>query len=184
MRQTLVLATILLGLAACQSAPAIQPSGVVQPTVAGVVPPTYRCAEDGHREFTRVCGSVTATLEDASWLVFEGDPATVEQNHRAYFQYGYTTFQVELRAKEFTQPTEETFVLEDSQGRRIPGSPLAYEGSPVLVDDRYYSCFPLSFQHTITRDIAWIRLTRLMDGSSVEWKFAHAQGPEPAPPRR
>ena len=90
-------------------------------------------------------------------------------------------FQVELRSKEFTQPTAEVFLLEDSKGRSIPGSPIRFDGSPVLVDDRYFSTFQLSFQHAISREVAWIRLTRTCDGSSVEWQFEHAQSRTPCP---
>ena len=184
MRATPPLLVLSLMLAGCQSGPpAPAATGVVQPTVAGVPAPTYACAADGRRAFTRACGSVTAVLEDASWLMFEGDPATVEANHRGYFDYGYTTFQVELRSKEFTQPTAETFQLEDNLGRRVPGRPLSYEGAPVLVDDRYFSTFTLSFQHTLSREVAWIRLTRLADASSVEWQFAHANDKPCQPPR-
>lgn len=173
----------LLLLAACQGGgQAALQTGLVQPTVAGVPPAAYGNLAEGRTAFRRVGGSLTAVLEDAAWLRFEGDPACVEQNHRAYFEYGYTTFQVELRSREFTQPTCEEFVLEDNLGARIPGRPLRYEGSPVLVDDRYFSRFSLSFQHMITRRIAWIRLTRVADGSSVEWQFAHAQPARPATP--
>jgi hypothetical protein len=49
------------------------------------------------------------------------------------------------------------------------------------VDDRYFSSFQLSFQHMITADLQWIRLTRTCDGSTVEWQFADCSAPEPAP---
>lgn len=182
MRAIVLLGLMLPLVVACRGGPsAPSPTGVVQPTVSGVAPPTFGNLDEGRRAFTRACGSLTAVLEDASWLAFEGDPSTVEANHRAYFQYGYTTFQVELRSKEFTQPTQETFLLEDSAGRRIPGQPICFAGSPVLVDDRYFSRFQLSFQHTISRDLQWIRLTRVVDGSSLEWTFAHGRPAAPRP---
>jgi hypothetical protein len=131
--------------------------------------------------FTRRGGSVTAVLEDASWLRFEGDPATVEASHPAYFEYGYTTFLVELRSEAFSQPTAETFMLEDSTGKRLSGRPLSYEGAQVLVDDRFFSTFSLSFQHVISADVRWIRLTRVLDGSTVEWTFP-AGGSSPSVP--
>lgn len=170
-RDLLVLLLLSLVAPACQSgSSAPPPSGVILPTVAGVVPASFGSLTEGRAAFTRSCGSLTVTLEDSSWLRFEGDAATVEAAHRAYFEYGYTTFQVELRSKCFTQPTGEVFLLQDSMGRSIPGQPLVFQGAPVLVDDRYFSRFDLSFQHVLTRDLTWIRLTRQADGSAVEWR--------------
>ena len=31
--------------------------------------------------------------------------------------------------------------------------------------------FSMSFKHTLTSDLTWIRLTRQLDGSTVEWRF-------------
>lgn len=163
---------------ACLAAPGCQtgvqgppPSGPVQPTVAGAAPPSFAGLAAARQAFTRVMGSLTVTLEDSAWLRFEGTPDSVEAAHRAYFEYGYTTFQVELRSRTFTQPTAEVFLLEDGQGTRLEGRPISYEGSPMLVDDRYFSTFTISFPHTVTAATGWIRLTRLADDSAVTWTF-------------
>jgi len=156
-------------------------TGRVLPTVAGRTPTAFADRAAARCAFTRVGGTVTATLEDAAWLRFEGDPQVVASQHRAYFEYGYTTFEVELRSSDFANPTAETFVLEDSAGARLTGSPVSYEGSQVLVDDRYFAAFTLSFPHVLTGDTAWIRLTRASDGSSVEWRFEAEPEIVPAP---
>jgi len=178
-RLVCLLGLLALSLAACRSGPSgPPPTGWVQPTVAGRQPMEFSGLQEGREAFTRRSDSMTAVLEDASWLRFEGDPACVEANHRAYFQYGYTTFQVELRSREFTRPTQEQFVLEDSSGLRTPGKPVQFQGSPELVDDRYFSTFTIAFRHTISAELQWIRLTRPLDGTWVEWRF----GVEPAEP--
>jgi hypothetical protein len=182
MRQACLCVLLLLSLVStsCRSSTsAPQHTGYVLPTVAGRPVATYASYQEGRQAFTRWAGSLRATLEDASWLRFEGTPAAVEAAHRAYFEYGYTTFDVELRSREYTQPTRERFLLEDSQGRRVFGQPLSFEGACELVDDRYFSAFKLSFRHMITADVTWIRLTREADGASVEWHF----GAPPAPAR-
>ena len=132
---------------------------------------TFSTLQEGQAAFTRRSDSMTALLEDASWLRFEGTPACVQANHRAYFQYGYTTFQIELRSREFTRPTQEQFVLEDSTGLSTPGRPVSFEGAPQLVDDRYFSTFTLAFRHVISAELQWVRLTRPADGTWVEWRF-------------
>ena len=116
-------------------------------------------------------GILNATLEDVSWLRFEGDPDTVEKNHRAYFEFGYTTFQVILRARDYTRPTEESFILEDSRGARIEGKPISFRGGMKPIDDRWQFTFDVSFQHALGSECRWLRLTRLADGESVEWTF-------------
>jgi hypothetical protein len=179
MRQALFLVVLLL--ASCQSGgggPA--PTGAVLPTVAGRPPVSYPSGAEARRAFTRSAGSLTATLEDSAWLRFEGDAATVAQKHRAYFDYGYTTFKVVLSHNEFVQPTSECFVLQDSAGARMTGKPVSYDGSQRLDQDgRYTSSFSLSFPHMLTRDLKWIRLSwpAAQNGSSVEWTFE-----PPAPP--
>ena len=181
----LLLASLLLP--ACQSGPqGPPPSGWVQPTVAGRTPMQFSSLEQGKAAFTRRSDSMTALLEDASWLRFEGDPACVQANHRAYFEYGYTTFQVELRSREFTRPTQETFILEDSSGLRTPGRPVQFTGAPILVDDRYFSTFVIAFRHTISAELQWVRLTRPADGTWVEWQFGAppADPCAPCPPAR
>jgi hypothetical protein len=185
----LCLAFLSLGAGGCQSggegAWGYPAQGAVLPTVAGRAPMSFTNLEEARATFTRSCGSLTATLEDAAWLRFMGNPETVERQFRAYFEYGYTTFLIDLRSDEYAQPTKEEFVLTDSAGRSVCGRPIVFQGSPVLVDDRFFSNFELSFQHMITADLTWIRLTRTCDGSTVEWRFgpceAPAQGPAPPP---
>lgn len=174
-----LLLVAVLSLAACRSAPSgPPPTGWVQPTVAGRSPMVFSGLQEARAAFTRRSDSMTAVLEDAAWLRFEGDALCVEANHRAYFEYGYTTFQVELRSREFTRPTQEQFVLEDSTGLRTPGRPVSFKGSPQLVDDRYFSTFVVAFRHVISAELQWIRLSRPADGTWVEWRF----GQEPADP--
>lgn len=164
----------LLLLAACQgSADGPAATGACTPTVAGGPQPTYANYREGRAAFTRRSedGTLAATLEDAAWLRYEGDPATVEKAHRAYFEYGYTSFQVLLRVRDFTQPTQETFTLEDSAGARVVGKPVTYEGSSTLVDGMWQYAFDLSFQHTLTASTRWLKLTRDADGAFVQWDF-------------
>ncbi len=110
-------------------------------------------------------------MEDTSWLKFEGDPDTVQKNHSAYFEYGYTTFQVVLRSRDFTRPTMEAFMLEDGRGARIAGKPISFTGGMRPVNDRWQYTFDLSVNHALGRDVKWVKLTRVSDGESVEWKF-------------
>lgn len=171
------LAALALGLVAagCSSDDAGGPpaSGPATPTVAGGKSPAYADYVSAREAFTRRSDDevLGATLEDAAWLRFEGDAATVEKNHRAYFEYGYTSFKVILRAKEYTRPTEEVFVLQDSGGARVESKPLTFQGSLQLVGDRWQFTFDLSFKHAITRDTRWIRLTRVKDGTAIDWQF-------------
>ena len=179
----LLLLSAALPLAACRSGPTgPPPTGWVQPTVAGGSPMAFSSLEEGKAAFTRRSDSMTVVLEDAAWLRFEGEPACVEANHRAYFEYGYTTFDLELRSREFTRPTEECFVLEDSTGLRMPGKPVAFKGAPMLVDDRYFSTVSLAFRHVVTAELQWIRLTRQADGTWVEWRFGVEPCPDPCEP--
>ena len=176
MSRRLWILLLLPCLVACQGNEAKGPSakGSCVPTCAGgAQAPAFSSYQAGREAFTRMSpgGVLTATLEDAIWLRFEGDPATVQKAHRAYFDYGYTTFQVILRAKEFSQPTLEAFVLEDSTGARIAGKPLTYQGNMKTVDDRWQYAFNLSFDHTISKNVRWLRLSRMRDGESVEWSF-------------
>jgi hypothetical protein len=159
----------------------------VTPTVAGGADASYTGLEEATRAFTRQSGTLTATLEDAAWIRLEGDSARAEERHKAYFQYGYTTFQVVLRSKEFTQGTSEEFLLEDSLGARHTGRPLRYEGAMKLEDNEWWTNrFTVSFPHVISGDVRWIRLSRVKDASTVEWTFpapGGAPAPAPASPR-
>lgn len=175
MRPVPCLALAVLLVAACNSNNDGPPAtGQVTPTVAGgAATATFPGYQEAKAAFTRGSkdGVVIATLEDAAWLRYEGPAEQVEQNHRAYFEYGYTTFNVVLRAREFTRPTTETFLLEDSSGARVSARPVSFKGNLVTVDDRWQYEFDLAFRHTITKDIAWLKLTRVADGETVEWQL-------------
>ncbi len=175
MRRVLCLAAAAVFFAACNSNDEGPPAtGQVTPTVAGGGPtasfPGYMEAREA---FTRgsADGVVIATLEDAAWLKFEGPPDEVEANHKAYFEYGYTAFAVVLRAREFTRPTTETFILEDSTGGRVSARPVSFKGNLTTVGDRWQYEFDLAFRHTITKDLQWLKLTRVSDGEFVEWQL-------------
>ena len=171
----LATAALFACLPACQSGPKGPPAtGQVTPTVAGGAPTaTYDGYQAAKEAFTRGSkdGVLIATLEDAAWLRFEGPPDEVEANHRAYFEYGYTAFAVVLRARDFTRPTTETFLLEDSSGARVSARPHSFKGNMTMVDDRWQYDFDLAFRHTITKDTQWIKLTRVSDGEFVEWRL-------------
>ncbi len=171
----LLLALAVGSLVACNSTNEGPPAtGAVAPTVAGGAPTaSYAGYQDAKLAFTRQSadGIVIATLEDSSWLRFEGPAEQVQANHKAYFEYGYTTFGVTLRARSFTRPTTEQFLLEDSTGARVSSRPVTFKGNLVTVDDRWQYDFDLSFRHTITRDVTWLKLTRISDGEFVEWTF-------------
>ena len=164
----------LLVCGGCQGDTLAPPTGPCAPTCAGATATeTYADYQSAQKAFARQSedGTLMATLEDAAWLRFEGDPETVAKNHRAYFDYGYTAFKVLLRASEFTQPTKEQFVLEDSAGARVSGRPVTYQGSIKPVGDRWEYRFDLAFKHTITKELRWLKLTRVADGATVEWTF-------------
>ncbi len=168
-----VLAGVLL--AGCRQGPPPgggPPTGAVTPTVAGAPEADYADLTQAKAAFSRTGGTLTATLEDASWIRLEGDQATAPARHRAYFDYGYTSFEVTLRSLRFTQPTAEEFRLEDSAGARLSSRPISYEGAMKLEENQWWTNrFSLSFPHTLTSQVRWIRLTRVSDGSQVEWSF-------------
>ncbi len=175
MRTAMTCLIVLTVLGGCQSGgeQIAQPTGYCQPTCAGRACAEFADYETAREAFTRQSKDkvLLASLEDASWLRFEGTPDEVAEKHKAYFDYGYTTFAVVLRAKEFSQPTKEVFLLEDSTGKRVTGKPLTYRGALQRVDDRWTYTFSISFQHTITSEIQWLKLTRMADGEFVEWQF-------------
>jgi hypothetical protein len=147
-------------------------TGQVAPTVAGGAQTAgYGGYQQAKQAFTRGSedGVLIAVLEDVTWLKYEGSAEDVEKDHPGYFEHGYTTFEVTLRAREFTRPTEETYVLEDSNGARATAKPLTYKGGMMPVSDRWQFEFNLSFSHAITKDTRWIRLTRVKDGEAVMW---------------
>ena len=149
------------------------PTGNVMPTVAGRAPAPFADAEAAREAFTRRTENeeFAASLEDVAWLRYEGTPEDVEKNHRAYFEEGYTTFQVLMSIEEFTQPTKETFVLEDSSGRRVVSKPVTYRSAMASGRDAFTFTFNLSFQHAVTADTRWLTLTRQADGASLRWDF-------------
>ncbi len=175
MCRALLITALLVLAAGCTSDTGGPPAkGPVTPTVSGgAATPAFTDYASAKEAFTRRSADevLYATLEDASWLRFEGDAETVQQAHRAYFEYGYTSFKVTLRAREYTRPTQESFVLEDDGGARVTGKPVTFQGSLQLVSDRWEFTFDLSFRHAITADTKWIRLTRVKDGAQVEWSF-------------
>ena len=78
------------------------------------------------------------------------DPEQVQAAHRSYFEYGYTTFQVLLRSKDFTQPSKESYLLEDDRGAQVRTRPISYRSSKLaLSNDRFEYTFELSFQHAL-----------------------------------
>jgi len=167
----LALATVV---GACSSDKKGPPAtGSATPTVAGSAGPAYADYAAAREAFTRRSEDevLGATLEDASWLRFEGDAETVQSKHRAYFEYGYTTFKVVLRSREYSRPTDEEFLLEDDTGQRAISKPLTFQGNLQLVGDRWQFTFDLSFKHAITRETKWIRLTRVKDNASIDWQF-------------
>ncbi len=172
----IVAAAVVAGCNTTRSS-AYPPGGDVLPTVSGASGATFADAASARNAFTRSNDTMTAALEDSAWLRFEGAPDTVAARHRAYFDYGYTTFRVDLYSKTFTQPVKETYVLEDSAGARFSGSPTTWTGSGRLEGQRYVCHFDLSFPHVLTRDVKWLRLTRTADGGTLEWTF----GSPPAP---
>jgi len=165
------------GLAGCTSAPSpYAATGECVPTVEGAGGAPYANYDEARMAFTRSDkeGSFIATLEDVAWIKWEGDEACVVANHRAYFDQGYTTFEVTLFTKDFTQPTAETFVLTDSKGARLVGKPVSYKGSMAQENERFAARFSVSFRHAVTREVGWVKLARMADGCELEWRFPWA----------
>ena len=167
-----------LSLAACQNQPTCPPKGPCEPTVEGSGGNAYTDFDAAKRAFTRTTkdNTLSATLEDVAWLRFEGDEETIVKKHRAYFQQGYTTFEMTSLTKDFVQPTGEMFVLTDSAGARATARPATYQASMGQEQERYAARFTVSFRHAITRDLAWVRLTRQTDGQTLEWAFPGGSG--------
>lgn len=177
---SLLACACVIALAACQgNSPNYRSTGQVTPTVAGGPAPAYAGYDQARDAFTRTSGDgvLTATLKDAAWIRFEGDPEGALERHRSYFEGVATVFQVVFRPKEHLRVTQEVFILEDSSGLRLTASPKRYEGEMVLVDDRFQFTFDLKYAHAITNDLRWIRLTHQGTGERIEWSFA---APAPA----
>jgi hypothetical protein len=168
------LALVALLLSACQNRDGPPAQGACTPTVPGGGPAAFADAASAREAYTRRSrdGTLEATLEDVSWLRFEGTPEQVEAAHRSYFQYGYTTIQVVLRPIDFTQPTRESFLLEDDRGQQVRAKPITYRSTSMAQrGNRFEYFFELSFPHALS-GAKWVRLTREFGGQSVEWKLS------------
>ena len=161
----------VLALVACAGGSSYQRRGGASATVDGAAPATaYADAAAAKAAFTRSDGPVTATLYDAAWIRLEPDPASAPQRYPEYFE-GYTTIGVSLRTDNFVQPTKETYVLEDSTGQRVSTSPEKYRGDTLRgFGPRHAAEFTLVFPHVLSKDVAWVKLTRVGDGGGVvQW---------------
>lgn len=174
---------LLAALGGCASKAPHARSGQCVPTVEGAAGTGYGDFASARAAFSRSDkeGSFIAVLEDVAWLRFEGDEASVLEKHRAYFEQGYTTFEVTMLTKDFTQPTAEVFELTDSRGARLVGKPVGYRSGMGQESERFAARFQVSFRHAVTRDIGWLRLKRLADGAELEWTFPWAAAPAAAP---
>jgi hypothetical protein len=173
LRWPLALAAALLLLApGCTRGTVYSRQGALQPTVAGRAPATYTSLEQAKAAFSRSQGAMTAILEDAAWIRLEGSPEEAAQRHPAYFE-GLTTFRVQVATDQIVRPTQETFLLEDSTGGRVVSKPETFKtdlgegfGPRVLTE------FTLTFPHTLSSEMRWIRLTREgPGGGTVSWEF-------------
>jgi hypothetical protein len=174
-----LVAGVAAGLPACTaSAPA---RGDARPVVQGGVASEYANYEAARAAFTRSQGPLTATLSDASWIRLEGDREKAEEKHRDYFT-GLTEIEVLVETNHFARPTEEDYLLEDSAGARLTARPISYKGDTTKgFGPKHVAQFNLTFPHTMSKDVRWLRLTRQgPEGGSVEWSFpecAPGQGP-------
>lgn len=179
-----VLAALLAAavLSGCSSTPPYACGGECVPTVEGATGKGYGDYQVARRAFSRSDkdGSFIAVMEDVSWLRFEGEEQAVLEKHRAYFEQGYTTFGITLLTKDFTQPTHETFVLTDSKGARLVGKPVGYQSGMGQESERFAARFQVSFRHAVTREVGWVKLTRVADGAELEWRFPWAASAAPA----
>ena len=170
----LPIACLALALVACQGNQSTLPAtGAVKPTVSDGQPATFANYDAARVAFTRgsANGIITATLKDAAWLRMSGEPNEVMAKHRDYFDQGFTAFEVIFRTPEFIRPTDETFILEDSEGARLTTKPVRYKSEMTLVEDRWQYTFDLAFRHGLSSQLRWIKLTREKDGEFVEWRF-------------
>lgn len=168
----LVVLACALGATACSKAGSFRAKGSTGVTVSGgdVVTPQDPAAAKS--AFTRQDGPLTATLLDASWIRLEPDPAKAEQRHPEYFQ-GFTVIDVTLQTQLFVQPTKETYLLEDSSGARVTSKPEVYKGETIRgFGPKHLAEFTLVFPHVVTKDVTWLRLTRMgAEGGTVSWEI-------------
>jgi hypothetical protein len=169
-----VVLAALLGLAApaCTRGTVYSRSGALQPTVAGRPAAAFASLAEARAAFSRSQGAMTATLKDAAWIRLEPDPQGAAGRHPSYFE-GLTTFEVQVATDEIVRPTQEGYVLEDSTGGRVTATPERFKtdlgegfGPRVLTE------FTITFPHTLSREMRWIRLTREgPGGGTVTWEF-------------
>lgn len=165
-----LLAVLALVLGACSAGSSHRKRGASAATVEGAAPAAYADAAAAKAAFTRGDGPMTATLYDVAWIRLEPDPTTAAERYPEYFQ-GYTTVGVSLRTDRFVQPTKETYVLEDSTGARVSTSPERYKGDTLRgFGPKHAADFVLVFPHVLSKDVAWVKLTRVGDGGgTVQW---------------
>ena len=169
---TALAALLALGAAGCTRGTVYSRSGTLQPTVAGRPAATFTTLEQAKAAFSRSQGAMTATLEDAAWIRLEPDAPGAAKRHPHYFE-GLTTFQIQVATDQIVRPTQENYVLEDSTGNRVASTPALFKtdlgegfGPRVLTE------FTVTFQHTLSREMRWIRLTREgVGGGTVTWEF-------------
>jgi len=169
----LALALSVGGLAVgCAQAGSFKSKGATAPTVSGVVTPPPTDPVAAKTAFTRQDGPLTASLLDASWIRLEPDSAKAEERHPEYFQ-GFTVVEVVLQTQNFVQPTKETYLLEDSTAQRVTTKPEVYQGETIRgFGPKHVAEFTLVFPHVISKDVTWIRLTRLgAEGGVVSWEI-------------
>ena len=167
------LAVLALLLAACNQGKTFPNSGTSQPTVqGGAAAPVYPDLAAARAAFTRSDGAMTATLEDAAWIRFEPNAAAATERHPEYFA-GLTTIQMTLLTEHFARPTEEEYLLEDSTGARVTAKPDSYKGDlKTGFGPRNAATFKLAFNHTMSKSVRWLRLTREGEGGGkVTWEF-------------
>ena len=145
--------------------------GSIAPTVAGTAgATTYPSPEAAKAAFSRTNGPLTAVLEDVTWIRLEADPQTAEQRYASYFR-GLTVIDVQIHTANFARPTEETYLLEDSAGVRVTSKPETFTSAiQGGLGPKFFAEFQLTFPHTLSKDVRWVRLTRQApEGGTVTW---------------
>jgi hypothetical protein len=168
-------ACLWLSLSAC-SGSSFPARGDARPVVQGGAAGGYESYEAARQAFTRSQGALTATLVDASWVRLEGDRAKAEDKHRDYLS-GLTEIEVLVQTQHFARPTEEDYLLEDSLGTRLTARPISYKGDTSKgFGPKHVAQFNLTFPHTMSKDVRWLRLTRQApEGGSVQWDFPESR---------
>ncbi len=169
----LVVLACALGATGCSKAGSFRAKGSTGLTVSGGEAVATQDPAAAKTAFTRQDGPLTAALLDASWIRLEPDPAKAEERHPEYFQ-GFTVVEVTLQTQNFVQPTKETYLLEDSTGARVTTKPEVYKGETIRgFGPKHLAEFTLVFPHVVSKDVTWIRLTRMgAEGGTVSWEIA------------